>query len=674
MLTPLEPWFDVNELPDDQFCDDCIAAHVPDQFIPALLQSWDDEDDVPSLPELTYFDFPLPRRSCCFCRLLSHMISPDKLRHGDVGVRFYLDTPILFEKQLILSVFPFQLSDGESAAEYPCCGAIKVSEDQERLSSSTDVDYESIKRLVFDCEEGSGDCQECDTTLSRPHSSTAITLIDVTHECIVPATSEARYLALSYVWGDVEMFSLTSENRARLQVPGSLCSFYSLIPQTILDAMAFTRNLGERYLWVDVLCIEQDDISKRSEQIRQMHIIYSSAVLAIIAFGPPDATQGLPGVRPGTMLPIMSQKIMGTRFESTFENSWRLTDSMEDTSKYLTRAWTLQEYLLSPRSIIFGYRETIFVCSHSEPRGITGKKYDSSGLKPLYGRILMKKWTSRDLDEGLELYEALVRAYTKKDLSHHSDRLYAFSGCLSQLQPAIGQCVQGLPTANFARALLWSARLPRDLDTAEWPLPPPRGPPRRMGMFSSWSWADWDDSAEYSMLEQEVRMMIQDIEVSSQSHPERLRLRGVDNDNIPEPLVSNQPGLGLTIYFEARVCSASAYRAKEPEGLISDYVTVSLYDAADKLCGGLFGMEAETYNEVALKTGEQRCELILMGLGWDSYSTYSEKTKYKTEEWNIAEVLMIQWMGETAIRLATGRIHIDAFEEAGPKTINVSLR
>jgi len=55
--------------------------------------------------------------------------------------------------------------------------------------------------------------------------------------------------------------------------------------------------MGERYLWVDALCIIQDDSMDKEWQIARMGSIYSSAVFTIVAACGVDADAGLPGVR-----------------------------------------------------------------------------------------------------------------------------------------------------------------------------------------------------------------------------------------------------------------------------------------------------------------------------------------------------------------------------------------
>jgi hypothetical protein len=74
-------------------------------------------------------------------------------------------------------------------------------------------------------------------------------LIDVTQNCLVRACGPARYLALSYVWGNLSnVLEATKENFSQLSKPGALCSgtFLSYLPATVRDALYLTKAMGER--------------------------------------------------------------------------------------------------------------------------------------------------------------------------------------------------------------------------------------------------------------------------------------------------------------------------------------------------------------------------------------------------------------------------------------------
>jgi hypothetical protein len=110
--------------------------------------------------------------------------------------------------------------------------------------------------------------QSCDTqhdrcSLHAKKLSGVITirLIDVQGKMIVPVSQGVRYVALSYVWGQNTAPMLTRNTLPLYSSPN--CLQDSIIPETILNAIQLVSAIGERYLWVDSLCIVQDDDSDK---------------------------------------------------------------------------------------------------------------------------------------------------------------------------------------------------------------------------------------------------------------------------------------------------------------------------------------------------------------------------------------------------------------------------
>jgi hypothetical protein len=120
--------------------------------------------------------------------------------------------------------------------------------------------------------------------------------VDVQKERIVAITANDEYLALSYVWGKVKSFSLRKENFKKLQQPGGLSAIFKHLPRTIQDAILVTRQLGHRYLWIDSLCIVQDDVEFKSKLVDKMDLVYENAFMTLIAASGSDSNSGLPGI------------------------------------------------------------------------------------------------------------------------------------------------------------------------------------------------------------------------------------------------------------------------------------------------------------------------------------------------------------------------------------------
>jgi predicted metal-dependent phosphotriesterase family hydrolase len=72
------------------------------------------------------------------------------------------------------------------------------------------------------------------------------------------------------------------------------------IPQTICDAMELVKLMGEQYLWVDALCIVQDDPIDVGRHIQRMDRVYKAAQFTIINASGVDANAGLEGLELGS--------------------------------------------------------------------------------------------------------------------------------------------------------------------------------------------------------------------------------------------------------------------------------------------------------------------------------------------------------------------------------------
>jgi hypothetical protein len=64
------------------------------------------------------------------------------------------------------------------------------------------------------------------------------------------------------------------------------------LAQTLRDAIDVTRKLGIRYLWVDALCIIQDNVTDKSREIERMGKVYKNATVTIAAASASRVSEG----------------------------------------------------------------------------------------------------------------------------------------------------------------------------------------------------------------------------------------------------------------------------------------------------------------------------------------------------------------------------------------------
>lgn len=176
-----------------------------------------------------------------------------------------------------------------------------------------------------------------------------------------------QYIALSYCWGTLPQVQ-TTKNHLR-QFTESIDE--SRLSQTIRDAFILTRRLGLRYIWVDALCILQDDSDDFNIEALKMSQYYSKAYLTIaagFAAGCQDGLLARPQVNKNEVeLSYSRPENFGTKtveYGSVFVCLGDRIQSMrvERKDALERRGWALQEKALSRRMLLFGSMQMSFIC------------------------------------------------------------------------------------------------------------------------------------------------------------------------------------------------------------------------------------------------------------------------------------------------------------------------
>lgn len=361
---------------------------------------------------------------------------------------------------------------------------------------------------------------KCHTTLHDKDSHLKIMLIDVQNRCLVAANSGFRYSVLSYVWGnDISFLRTTRANVGSLHNEQAL-SREAGVPTLIDDAIEFMKALGEKYLWVDSLCLVQDDAEKKYAGIRHMHTVFARAYLTIVAASAKDANAPLAGFRSGTRDPLSSLEIGGKRLEKIEGNPFNEMHR----SVYSSRAWTLQEFMMSTRCLVFTYDQVYYRCASAlvaetrpcEPRSCVETPSPTLFLDCRQFRMFEDYNTIRDVTKSkvtadndrirgspvtrhyqrlfpsFQIYANLVGLYTQRDMSYQSDILNAFSALQTALSGSMGTDFEfGLPLAAFGFSLLWTPNTDepsrREIDNLD-------NFSQAQLLLPTWSWIGWDCS------------------------------------------------------------------------------------------------------------------------------------------------------------------------------------
>ncbi|KAE9365035.1 HET-domain-containing protein [Stipitochalara longipes BDJ] len=264
---------------------------------------------------------------------------------------------------------------------------------------------------------------------------------------LVALGERVPYAALSYCWGGDVGLKTTIATLSQAQTGLKLTD----IPKTIREAIFVARELGLRYLWVDRLCIVQDNSDDFSLEINKMHDIYAGAQITISAASALASQDGFLHPRSrSTSVSIPAQPIN-------------------------TRGWILQESVLSPRLLVYGSHQLEWSCR-------TASKTD--GGHPSHPHLVGDpKWNV------LITWKQLITNYTERDLSCPTDKLIAISAIARQANATLeDDYLAGMwRRHNLAGQLLWRCKLNH---------PESKGLSKDY-VAPSWSWASFDGPVDY---------------------------------------------------------------------------------------------------------------------------------------------------------------------------------
>ena len=311
------------------------------------------------------------------------------------------------------------------------------------------------------------------------------------------------YVALSYCWGSELHFRTTKDN---------LSSFlngipFSSLPLRFQDAMRMIQRLGIRYLWIDALCIVQDDVEDWEREAKQMGKIYASSYLTIAMTHSANNLSGfVPPRAPGFLkppIPFTNHRITGN-FEgrpfcilvhqSPVIAHSDLMKSSCNFSPLLKRGWAFQERMLSRRVLHLHTSEMVWECNTLADCGCGSFEPQFPWEKIYNPKIIISQMRNNfaTSEAKTRLWQDIVERYCKLEFTYESDSLPALSGIAERFLELLPSEFANHPEGKLERyylAGMWRDALPLHLlwwiTTAGLVrLSPPCAP--------TWSWASMD--------------------------------------------------------------------------------------------------------------------------------------------------------------------------------------
>ncbi|KAF2812942.1 HET-domain-containing protein [Mytilinidion resinicola] len=334
-----------------------------------------------------------------------------------------------------------------------------------------------------------------------------------------------KYLTLSHCWGKTQPFITVKETFAAREAGFDLED----LPKTFRDAITVTRKLGYQYIWIDSICIIQDDSRDWQIESAKMAQIYQNSCLTIAATASPDGSKGCffdrgpdhaieirytpralsdTDTSQATSAHFESLQLSGSGGEAIETATFRacfvgiyVVDPLRK-SPLNSRGWVVQERMLSRRLIHFASDQLFWECQtvfRSEggeynriiPDHIHDRLTQNLRILEFFGPEPHRghpafSWDASLLGRWLQL----VMQFSQKQLTKEMDVFPALAGVASLMKQRLGEAFcAGSWRSTLHLELLWVAFDAPHTSPAQWRAP-------------SWSWAALNGEVEYYSFKQ----------------------------------------------------------------------------------------------------------------------------------------------------------------------------
>ncbi|KAF5595064.1 het-domain-containing protein [Fusarium pseudocircinatum] len=326
---------------------------------------------------------------------------------------------------------------------------------------------------------------------------------------IVPGSvGYSSYAALSYRWGGLDaIWQTTTKNLSMRLTEFDIVE----LPKTLSDTVQVVRSLGLKWVWIDSLCIVQDDKEDWVREAVKMASIYQNAMVTISADSSQDAKAGLHNERSSSIFNDRDSMKICSKLSTDEESSIflfldqetrtdRSATNLRDMGDLLShcalrdRGWTMQERILSPRIIHYAEDQLYWECYHgineSEDELLwMGRSVNIAKIAHRINSAVNEEAKKKELKQMLRYwYIHLIGGdYSHRALTFIDDKLLAISGvakALDNIHPygyMAGHWCED--DDELVKSLCWKRG----------------GPGKKAAKYRapSWSWASQDSAIDY---------------------------------------------------------------------------------------------------------------------------------------------------------------------------------
>ena len=360
------------------------------------------------------------------------------------------------------------------------------------------------------CQEWIRACEDEHPRCHAPNlSSPSRRILDCTPDagvrlCRASKAHGCRYLALSYCWGGTKPLATTVDTLSSHEISIPI----AVLPRLYHDVVILARSLEVQYIWIDSLCIVQDDDEDRDHEIRRMGDIFDGAFLVVIAASAPSPRTGIlqtalwPWSGPGRSRYVW-RDATAVRYDGLNLDKVHFRERIHKHSerdacqreRIMRRAWTYQERLLARRCLVFKEKEIVWECktwcrcecSGDQSSLPPDRQFQISLLPSLRAKVGAPLRTNESFIDAYTFWKQAVKIFSSRKLGYATDRLPAISALAQEVSGATGdRYLAGLWKSDLVGQLMWQSSPSYDEVEAY-----------KQYIAPSWSWASTPAPTSY---------------------------------------------------------------------------------------------------------------------------------------------------------------------------------
>ncbi|CAJ2513010.1 Uu.00g011290.m01.CDS01 [Anthostomella pinea] len=313
-----------------------------------------------------------------------------------------------------------------------------------------------LKQWIQVCDSTHPNCRrhsdkEDDEKSIKPMPTRLIQLKESLRLVDSASISPSRYVALSHCWGKTSDLESSCTYQHNIAERKKSIDFHRL-PRTFQDAVVVARGIDVHYLWIDSLCIIQDDMNDWEYESRRMEQVFSAAYCTLAASSAKSSVEGFLKYRQPRSCVQLETKSLGRLYVCQNIDDFHRDVELGGLN---TRGWVLQERVLSRRSIFFTSTQVYWECGagvHCE----TLARLKNSKAAFLGDANFPESALEYYRDGRQMLVQDLFERYSSLAFTKNWDRPVAIIGLQERLAKAFRtQAAYGFFAPYFGRLLLW---------------------------------------------------------------------------------------------------------------------------------------------------------------------------------------------------------------------------